>query len=307
MKLPNEFDLGEGYKSLLKIVISERQSSEQEKSDDEEAWETGVWCTLLNFQGWLNDAETSFIQPLSINNQIVERKYIQTMLDSQWQKLIFNYVKDNLKEYDGLKESTLNKFRETPGNVPELKKTLHTLKDLDIFLNEYPAKRLYSLSPDEIKDLIGEIDVKGKIFGFNSTKFTLLLHHMDLAKEWAPISKITEKFIEDFDNRFGFKNNFGATKREDYSYWTLNGYIRKEITKHVQKIVPKAVHKDVEHTFWLLYYTRALMRNKKIMTEHIANFIELEKISTSDFIYAIQDLDKEDSLLIKFKTYISNI
>ena len=152
--------------------------------------------------------------------------------------------------------------------------------------------------------MIGEIDVTGKIFGFKATKFTLWLHHIDIAKEWAPISKITENFIEDFDNRFGFKNNFGATEREDYSYWAINGYIRNEITKYVQGKIPESVHKDVEHTFWILYYTRALLRNKKIQAKHIADFIEMKNISKHYFIRAIQDLDKEDPILLKFKMYI---
>ncbi len=307
MKLPNGFDLGDGYESLLKIVISERISNEKEKIDDIELWESGVWCTLLNFQSSLNDAETSFIKPLFVDAHIVDRKDIQTITDSRWQNLIFKYVKDNVKIYSGSKMFTLNKFRETPGNVPELKQRLQTLRDLDNFLKEYPATRLYSLSSDEIKNLIGKIDVTGKIFGFKATKITLLLHHMELAKEWSPVSKITEKFIEDFDNRFGFRNNFGATKRQDYSYWTINDYIHKQITRYVQEKIPEAIQKDVEHTFWIVYYTRALLKNKKILVKHISNFIELENISRSNFIKAIQDLDKDDPLLLKFKTYILNV
>lgn len=307
MKLPNEFDLGDGYKSLLKIVISERKSNEKEKIDDMELWGSGVWCTLLNFQGSLNDAETSFIKSLFMNANIVDRKDIRTITDSRWQNLIFKYVKDNLKRYGGLKMSTLNKFRETPGNVPELRQRLQTLRDLDNFLKEYPAKKLYSLNPEEIKKLIGDIDGAGKISGFRATKITLLLHHMELAKEWAPMSKITEKFIEDFDNRFGFRNNSGATERQDHSYWTINDYIRKQITKYVQEKIPEATQKDVEHTFWIVYYTRAILRNKKILPTHIADFIGVENISRSDFIQAIQDLDRDDPILLKFKTYIGNV
>ncbi len=304
MKLPNGFDLGEGYESLLNIVISERQSREKERSDDKEMWDAGVWCTLLNFQSYLDDAKTSFIQPLFLEGKLVERKDIQTITDSKWQEKIFRYVDENLDNYEGLKRYTLNIFRKTPGNVTELKKTLNTLRGLNIFLKEYPPKRLYSLNPKEITNLIGEIDKTSKIVGFKATKFTLWLHNMDLTKEWAPISKITEKFIEDFDNRFGYKNDQGFTEREDYSYWPINGYIRNEITKYVQEKIPEAVHKDVEHTFWILYYTRALLRNKKILASHIADFIKMKKISRMGFIRAIQDLDKDNPLLIKFKTYI---
>ena len=307
MRLPNGFDLGEGYKELLNIIISERQDDEQEEYDDDDAWESGVWCILLNFQSSLNDAETSFIKPLFMDAKLMERKDVQTITEDKWQKKIFNYVKDNLNIYKGLKRSTLNKFRETPGNINELKQTLNTLRDLDTFLKEYSINRLYSLNPDKIKTLISEVDARGKIFGFKATKFTLWLHHMDLAKEWSPISKITKTFIEDFDDRFGFINDFGAKEREDYTYWTINGYIRNQITKYVQKEIPEAVQKDVEHTFWIVYYTRALLRNKKILAKHISNFIELENISRSEFISAIQDLDKDDPLLIKFKTEISNL